>query len=864
MFTSTLVVVPSKVDPDALRGLLTSLAPEARVGVVVKADELSWLSSLAERAAVLERAEGALRGALPEAVRIEAFMEDDLPALRALLEARRPEVVVLGPDVPGAVALGQLALSLAVPVVWVPVVRPASFRRIAVPFAAGTAGVVPAAVWLRARVTPEQHVKLVQIGLEDGQPILASDEARQLLDWEGPLDVDRLAPRLAQPLTDLQSYLSEAQVDLLVVESMGISGLTMALVKESTRGVRAEQAWSVLFLPGTTQAGLLDPSLDAPDLIGEHPLLGFVQLADAFGVAHRFEAKELGLFAHGASRGNVRTDRGRFVLTAGAAAPTLGLTRPKSARVETVIRVLEPPARPVILVDASVTAAQLDELHVDAAESERWAVRLSHHQTFNSLRERLGRARVSAVLDAGVVLDDGHPDDLPDFATQVRLERVARRLETLGVIVPALVVMQDGAATLRTREPRTGRDELEILTGAAPDSLDTFDFNIDNREARTRFLSMVDGARHVIHLQAYIYEADELGREFAEHLVAAAKRGVQVRILIDSLLSKHLSLGLHNPVLEALSKQDAITVRAVRPIPGVPDLTDLKQRDHRKALIVDRNRALIGGRNVGKPYYTGFDEVALNPSTAAPDVPWIDAGAAVSGSCVRQLEIGFNEAWQAAGGEALPIPEPTPPGPIAARVVSHRGLVDANSVDAYRAVFDAATERILVVNTFPMQFELRESLMRACRRGVEVEYLVGNPRPYHGEHRFFEGWLARALATKIVFGRLDDLAAAGAKVYEAGYPRSEGWSEEIEALYPHVHAKLAICDGRRLLIGSANVDITAGYWENEASLLIEDEGVVTSTEAEVRALLRHARPLSTEEEIGPRRWLSLHWPSFLG
>ncbi|MCA9556017.1 MAG: phosphatidylserine/phosphatidylglycerophosphate/cardiolipin synthase family protein, partial [Myxococcales bacterium] len=67
-----------------------------------------------------------------------------------------------------------------------------------------------------------------------------------------------------------------------------------------------------------------------------------------------------------------------------------------------------------------------------------------------------------------------------------------------------------------------------------------------------------------------------------------------------------------------------------------------------------------------------------------------------------------------------------------------------------------------------------------------------------------------------------------------------------------------------LLIGSANVDITAGYWENEASLLIEDEGVVTSTEAEVRTLLRHARPLSTEEEIGPRRWLSLHWPSFLG
>ncbi len=83
-------------------------------------------------------------------------------------------------------------------------------------------------------------------------------------------------------------------------------------------------------------------------------------------------------------------------------------------------------------------------------------------------------------------------------------------------------------------------------------------------------------------------------------------------------------------------------------------------------------------------------------------------------------------------------------------------------------------------------------------------------------------------------------------------------------LYPHVHAKLAVCDGRWLLIGSANVDITAGYWEHEASLLIEDRDVASQTEAQLRALLKYARPLSTEEEIGPRRWLSQHWPSFLG
>lgn len=857
-------MVPSTVDPQSLRGLLASIAPKVAVAVVVNDDELSWLSSLAERAEVLHAAEQSLRRGLGDPVQVDAFVQDDLPALRSLIETHRPEVVALGPAVSGAVGLGGLSLSMAVPVVWVPVMQPTSFQRMAVPFVAGSTAVVPTVVWLRSRVTPDQHLHVVQIGTEDAQPMIRPDEARQLLDWQGPLHVERLAPRLAQPLTDLQAYMTDHTINILVVESMGISGLTMSLLRESTQDLRAEHAWSVLFLPGTTQAGLLDPSLDAPDLIGPFPLLGFVQLADAFGLAHRFEGEELGLFARGAKLGTVSTDRGRFVLDASLAAAVLGLTRPNSARVEAVIRVLEPPEQGVVLVDASVEPALLEALEIDPEGEHWWAVRLAHDKTFRSLREAFSPYGVRAVLDAGVLLDDGHPEDLPDFAAEVRLERVARRLEAVGVTVSGLAVLRDGQVVLTPRASRQGRDRLEILTNAAPDSLDSFDFNIDNREARARLLSLIDGASTNLHLQAYIYEPDDVGREVAVHLAAAAGRGVKVRVLIDSLLSRHLSLGLRNPVLDELSEHDGVTVRAVRPIPGVPGVTDLKQRDHRKALIVDGTKALIGGRNIANSYYRGFDEVALDPSFEASDVPWIDAGAVVSGACVQQLDRGFGEAWHAAGGEVLPTSAPVPQGRIAARVVNHRGLVDANSVDAYRALFDEATERILVVNTFPMQFELQESLRRACRRGVEVKYLVGNPRPYYGDHHFFDGWVARALATKIVFGRLDDLVAEGAQVYEAGYPRASTWSPQIQMLYPHVHAKLAVCDGRLLLIGSANVDITAGYWESESSLLIEDRGVVAQTEAKLNDLLRHARPLSTEEEIGPRRWLSQHWPSFLG
>ena len=858
-------MVPSSVDAPSLQGLLPGIARQTALAVVVEEDALSWLSSLEERAEVLQAAEHRLQqGLAPRSESVDAFVQDDLPALRSLIDRQRPDVVALSPGVPGAVGLGELALSMAVPVLWLPSLRPTTFHRLAVPFVVGASGVVPTIVWLRSRVSPEQDLHVVQISTERAQPILKAEEARGLLDWQGPLHLHRLAPRLAQPLSDLEAYLSEQQIDILVVESMGISGLTMNLLRQSTQSMRAEYACSVLFLPGTTQAGLLDPSLDAPDLVGDPPLQGFVQLADAFSVAHRYEGEAVGLFARGASVGAVPTDRGRFILRASDSAPVLGLCRPGSDRVETVIRVLLPPEGEVVLLDASVESELLQGLKVDAEQVHLWGVRLSHHKTFRSLRERLSTFGVRAVLDAGVLLDDGHPDDLPDFAAEVRLERVARRLQAAGIRVSALAVIRDSELVLLSRPSAEGRDRFELLTGAAPDSLASFDFNIDNRQAREQLLALIDGAQRTVHLQAYIYEPDEVGRQVAAHLRAAAERGVQVRVLIDSLLSRHLSLGLRNPVLDELSAQAGATVRAVRPIPGVPGIEDLKQRDHRKALIADGSTALIGGRNIANAYYRGFDEVVLGPASSAAEVPWIDAGAIVSGACVRQLEVGFAEAWQASGGEALPAPPKVPAGPISARVVHHRGLVDANSVDAYRALFDEARERIMVVNTFPMQFELQESLRRACRRGVEVHYLVGNPRPYHGDHEFFDGWVARALATKIVFGRLDDLVAEGAHVYEAGYPRDASWAEEIEMLYPHVHAKLVVCDGRWLLIGSANVDITAGYWEHEASLLIDDSQVVGQTEAQLRALLKYARPLSTEEEIGPRRWLSQHWPSFLG
>ena len=86
----------------------------------------------------------------------------------------------------------------------------------------------------------------------------------------------------------------------------------------------------------------------------------------------------------------------------------------------------------------------------------------------------------------------------------------------------------------------------------------------------------------------------------------AGARGVTVRVLVDSLHGLHGSFGLRNPLLERLSARPGVDLRVSKPITRPPSLEELKQRDHRKLVIVDGELALLGGRNLSHEYYAGL------------------------------------------------------------------------------------------------------------------------------------------------------------------------------------------------------------------------------------------------------------------
>jgi phosphatidylserine/phosphatidylglycerophosphate/cardiolipin synthase-like enzyme len=183
-------------------------------------------------------------------------------------------------------------------------------------------------------------------------------------------------------------------------------------------------------------------------------------------------------------------------------------------------------------------------------------------------------------------------------------------------------------------------------------------------------------------------------------------------------------------------------------------------------------------------------------------------------------------------------------------------------------LIESARSHVCVVNGFPLLLEIQHALVRALRRGVRVRVLVGNLTPRHGREPFEGPWAAaRTMATAFVHSRIDPIVAAGGDCYEFVVPSQPGWHPAVGDIRPHVHAKAMSVDGRVCAVGSANLDVTAGYWESELLLVVEDESIATAVEARFDELF------ATSARIDPadpdwqrraelRRWMR-YWPGVL-
>jgi cardiolipin synthase C len=157
-------------------------------------------------------------------------------------------------------------------------------------------------------------------------------------------------------------------------------------------------------------------------------------------------------------------------------------------------------------------------------------------------------------------------------------------------------------------------------------------------------INLIRSARERIELQTYIFAEDDSGYFVLLELLAAARRGVKVRLLLDQLFSldnprllaalaeSHVNfeVRLYNPLFER-----AVTgpVRFVTAI--FCCFTQLNQRMHNKLLLVDGRLGMTGGRNVQNRYFdwdAGFN--------------YRDRDILVAGPAARDMLRAFDEYWQ--------------------------------------------------------------------------------------------------------------------------------------------------------------------------------------------------------------------------
>ncbi len=166
----------------------------------------------------------------------------------------------------------------------------------------------------------------------------------------------------------------------------------------------------------------------------------------------------------------------------------------------------------------------------------------------------------------------------------------------------------------------------------------------DNPEAWLTRWRLLDGARERLDICYFILKQDVFGTAFLGHLVQKARKGVQIRILLDAMGTKMSRSFTGNDYLDALVNTGNITIRMYRPL--IYRYADafltlnpaaVVVSDHDKILLADGRRALIGGRNISAEYFAPIEDDAR----AFRDTDLVLAGEEIGAALQAAFEAGY-------------------------------------------------------------------------------------------------------------------------------------------------------------------------------------------------------------------------------
>ncbi|MGR3637302.1 MAG: cardiolipin synthase [Shimia sp.] len=382
----------------------------------------------------------------------------------------------------------------------------------------------------------------------------------------------------------------------------------------------------------------------------------------------------------------------------------------------------------------------------------------------------------------GAYLFLGH-SKVRGYVTARRDSNVAQSIEAVRLKLPP-------KPSAQTRDAKL----FETIAANPVLSGNAIDLLIDGEETFDAIFAALDAAHSYILIQFYIVRDDPIGQKLASHLKAAAKRGVSVRFLYDSVGCSRLSRRYISDLTEA-----GVQMLDTNALRGPTKRFQLNFRNHRKTLVVDGQVGFTGGLNVGEEYMGRDDHFGL----------WRDTHCQLKGPMVQQLQMIFAEDWHWATQENL-IGDLN--WVLDVQPADQDGLIlaagPADEMDTGNLYFNgciaAAQDRLWIASPyFVPDADIVTALQMAALKGIDVRILL----PAKADH--WITWLA-------AFAFFDELRAAGVAfyTYEQGF----------------MHQKCVLVDDTIASIGTLNLDSRSCRLNFEQTAIVFDTNVAHDLE----------------------------------
>ena len=325
---------------------------------------------------------------------------------------------------------------------------------------------------------------------------------------------------------------------------------------------------------------------------------------------------------------------------------------------------------------------------------------------------------------------------------------------------------------------------------------------------------MIRDANESLHLQVYIYDDDETGKQVTAALKDAAGRGVAVYVVVDGYASQSLS----SEFVQDL-KSSGIHFRYFEPLWKSKSFY-FGRRLHHKMVIADTKFALVGGLNISNRY------------NDMPDQPsWLDFAIWVEGEMAKQLCVLAWKTWRGFPSRMGQTPcEQTEiqfeiPKNEQSRVRMRRNdwVRRKNQISAsYTRMLIGAQKQVTILCSYFMPGRtIRNSIKRAVHQGINIRFVVAGRSDVmlaKRAERWYYDWLLRN----------------GIELYE--------YQKNI------LHGKLATADDQWMTIGSYNINDLSAHASIELNLEVEDPVFARHTREVIEKIMREDCVRIVQEE----------------